>query len=353
MLQLMKGIRYFGKNIYPQKKKLYDSLTQGQYPIALFITCSDSRIAPALITHTEPGDLFIVRNVGNIVPFYSSIPSGEAAAIEYALEELKIKDIIICGHSHCGAMKGLMTQNLELKLPAVAAWLTYAQPTLKKFKEKYDEHSPASLDCVTKENILVQIENLKTHPAVLKRLEQHELNLHAWFYDFESGEILIYNHEQQEFISFDKVVTQIFNSPEVLAITNSIVEEEAKLYLEMSIPPQTEDSYNHLMHLLNTIKLKGIPIIWDTIKTSVIARLRAEFFELCPQENDPRLTSLIEQCVKVKLTNLEQLQKRIMDSSAGYRQFARQTGLNIFKSEMNLTDYRPTQESLFHKFNTL
>ncbi|EHL29783.1 carbonic anhydrase [Legionella drancourtii] len=322
--KLVEGVRHFKAHEYLQKKELFTSLTGGQSPKALVIACADSRITPTLITNTEPGEIFVVRNVGNIVPPHSSIPSGEAAAIEYALKVLQIKNIIVCGHSHCGAMQGLLTPDLEKDLPAVASWLIYAKPTLERLKEKHHESSEHPLVCATKENTLVQINNLKTHPIVIEKLTNNELQIYAWFYDFEAGEVLIYDQEIGDFISFDDTVTKVFLSEEVLAKMNAIVEEEAMSYLTSLASPTTEEAYKLVMPILNTIKLTGISVIWEYIKTPVTIRLDAEFGGLCPHPNDKRFTSLVEKSLEVKLAGVRLLQKQLMDSPA-YRQVCSQT----------------------------
>jgi carbonic anhydrase len=177
-------------------------LKDGQHPLALFITCSDSRIDPNLLTQTEPGELFVIRNAGNIVPPYGAIEGGEAATIEYAVNVLGMKHIVICGHSHCGAMSGLLNlPGLEEKLPAVRSWLSHAESALKILDEKHaDITEPAArLATTVEENVLVQIDNLKTHPAVAAALDRNELTLHGWVYKFETGEVLSHDSQNGQF----------------------------------------------------------------------------------------------------------------------------------------------------------
>ncbi len=328
-LKLMIGIRHFKNNAFPQKKSLFDALKGGQSPEILFITCSDSRIIPSLITHAELGDLFVIRNAGNIVPPYSTTPSGEAATIEFALKKLKVKEIIICGHSHCGAMHGLLTPNLGETLPAVAAWLTHAHSTLERLEEKYPglaDGSPLKLMRTTKENILVQVENLKTHPLVREKLALKELNIHAWLYEFESGEILMYNQAHGDFIPFEDAVTEAFSSDYILNKMTTIVEEEAMRYLATKASPKTLADYQQLMDLFQALKLKGVGIIWGSIKEKTTARLWSEFGELCETVEegiDPRFTALVERCLEVKPSNLKSFQKDVLESP-GYWQFCGQ-----------------------------
>ncbi len=173
----------------------------GQNPRALFITCSDSRIDPSLLTQTEPGELFILRNAGNIVPPYGAVHGGEAATIEFAIAVLGVKEIIICGHSHCGAMGGLLNQSQLTRLPAVQSWLSHAESTHRIIEENYSHVTDNSerLIVTVEENVLVQLENLRTHPTVAAALGRKELNLHGWVYKFESGQVFGYHSKDHQF----------------------------------------------------------------------------------------------------------------------------------------------------------
>ncbi|GAB1538312.1 hypothetical protein NUACC21_09700 [Scytonema sp. NUACC21] len=159
----------------------------------LFITCSDSRIDPNLLTQTQPGELFIIRNVGNVIPPYGTINSGEGAAIEYAVHALGVKDIIICGHSQCGAMKGLLQLgSLADEMPLVYEWLKHhAESTRLLVQENYKEYSGENLlKIAIEENILTQIQNLETYPVIRSKLHGGQLYLHAWVYEIETGKYL-------------------------------------------------------------------------------------------------------------------------------------------------------------------
>src|SRR5437763_1705755 len=137
MQKLLQGIHHFQANIFRSQRDLFERLAHGQKPDALFITCSDSRINPNLITQTEPGDLFILRNAGNIIPPHGAANGGEGATIEYAVTALGVEDIIVCGHSHCGAMQGMLTPEELVDLPATRAWLSHAEATRVIVKENY------------------------------------------------------------------------------------------------------------------------------------------------------------------------------------------------------------------------
>ncbi|HKQ50141.1 MAG TPA: carbonic anhydrase [Phycisphaerae bacterium] len=203
MQKLVEGVHSFQKEIFGTKKGFYERLAKGQNPIALFITCSDSRINPNLLTQTDPGDLFILRNAGNIVPPYSAKANGgEAATIEFAVSGLGVRDIIICGHSHCGAMKGILEPDSLSELPAVAEWLTHAEATRRIIREKYRElEGPARLTATVEENVLVQVENLRTHPSVAAAMAQGKLNLHAWVYKLESGQVFDFDPVEGQFLA--------------------------------------------------------------------------------------------------------------------------------------------------------
>jgi carbonic anhydrase len=171
----------------------------------LFITCSDSRINPNLLTQTEPGELFILRNAGNLVPPYGALQGGEAATIEFAVAGLGVKDIIVCGHSHCGAMKGLLTPPGQSDFPALTQWLCHAESTRRIVRDKYAHLSDAALlNVATQENVLMQMENLRTHPVVASGLSQGMIKLHGWVYKIETGEVYGFDPEICQF----KVLTE-------------------------------------------------------------------------------------------------------------------------------------------------
>jgi carbonic anhydrase len=200
MQHLIEGLHHFQKNIFTSQRELFERLAQGQSPETLFITCSDSRINPNLLTQTEPGELFILRNAGNIVPPYGAANGGEGATIEYAVAALGVKDSIVCGHSHCGAMKGLLQPDSLDGLPQVSQWLGHAEATRRIMQENYAHlQDSALLTATVEENVLVQLENLRTHPSVAARLGRGNLNLHGWVYKIETGEVFSYNPENGQF----------------------------------------------------------------------------------------------------------------------------------------------------------
>lgn len=201
MKKLIRGLREFQSTYFVENQELFEQLAQGQHPRVLFITCSDSRIVPSLILQSDPGDIFVIRNAGNIVPPFGAANGGEGASIEYAIHALNIDQIIVCGHNHCGAMKGLLKLNqLQEDMPLVYDWLKHAEATRRLIKENYGHYEGEELlDITIAENVLTQIENLKTYPVVRSRIHQGKLHIYGWVYEIESGEILAYNPQTNDF----------------------------------------------------------------------------------------------------------------------------------------------------------
>ena len=203
MDKIIRGVHAFQNDVFGTQQELFDRLADGQHPDALFITCSDSRIDPCLVTQAKPGDLFVLRNAGNIIPPYGASNGGEAAAVEFAVSGLGVKDIIVCGHSQCGAIAGLLNPEKLAKLPTVSEWLRHASSTKQIVEDQYADMSGEELMAAAiKENVLVQLDNLRTHPSVASKLAQGELNLHAWVYTFENGRMFSYDPDQRQFSPF-------------------------------------------------------------------------------------------------------------------------------------------------------
>ena len=210
MQKLIEGIHQFQTKGFLPLQTLFEQLAKGQNPETLFITCSDSRIDPTLLTKAQPGDLFILRNAGNIVPPHGAGNGGEAATIEFAVAALGVKDIIICGHSHCGAMQGLLHPEKVASLPAVSAWLSHAEMTRRIMRENYGHlEGDRLLTATVEENVLVQIENLQTLPAVGSRLVRGDLHLHGWVYEIETAEVFAYDEGNGQFVKLAEYQTQI------------------------------------------------------------------------------------------------------------------------------------------------
>jgi carbonic anhydrase len=201
--ELVKGVHKFQNDVFRTKQALFERLGKGQSPGVLFITCSDSRVNPTLLTQSNPGELFVIRNAGNIVPEWGDEVGGEAATLEYAVTALKVTDIVVCGHSQCGAMKGLL--NLEQTreaLPAVGQWLAHAETTRTIMSETYaDVTDPKKLTMIAiEENVLVQIEHLRTHPTVRAAMAEKALHIHGWVYTIETGEVHAYDNDLGQFL---------------------------------------------------------------------------------------------------------------------------------------------------------
>jgi len=201
MQKLIHGIHEFQSKHFRPLQGLFEQLAKGQQPETLFITCSDSRIDPTLLTRAQPGELFILRNAGNIVPPHGAAGGGEAATIEFAVAGLGVKDIIICGHSHCGAMVGLLNPDKVASMPVVSSWLSNAETTRRIVRENYRHLEGHRLITATvQENVLVQLENLRTLPAVAARLVKGDLHLHGWVYKIETGEVFAYDSQHGQFL---------------------------------------------------------------------------------------------------------------------------------------------------------
>lgn len=201
MTDLHDGFRRYRDEIHADYEELFEALAEGQHPTTMMIACSDSRIDTSLFTQTDPGELFVVRNAGNIVPRYDATGGGEAATIEYAVRVLKVSDIIVCGHSHCGAMHGLLHRDSTTDLPMVHRWLHHAEAARPPMSADPDDS--AVLAETAKRNVRAQLDNLMTHPCVSEAVTQRRLTLHGWFYVFESGELYVHSPEQQAFEPID------------------------------------------------------------------------------------------------------------------------------------------------------
>lgn len=205
MQQLLEGYRRFRRDVFPQKKDHFHLLAELQKPDVLFITCADSRVVPDLILQTEPGDLFLCRTVGNIVPPHGQLPGGVSSTVEYAVEVLHVRHIIVCGHSDCGAMKAVMDQRDLSRLPLTAKWLGFAQSSWSHLDSAVDRNDPRALHRgLIEANVIGQIENLKTHPEVTRGIAHGTLQVHGWYYDILSGAIDTYRERERRFIPLDE-----------------------------------------------------------------------------------------------------------------------------------------------------
>lgn len=189
MQKVIDGFLKFQKEVFPERTQLFKQLAQQQNPKVLFVTCSDSRVVPELFTQQEPGDLFVIRNAGNIVPSYGPEPGGVSATVEYAVSVLKVSDIVICGHSNCGAMAAIASCQCIDHLPAVAHWLRYSDSAKAVIEANAFDNQQQKTDALVRQNVIAQLANIRTHPSVALALAQKRLNLHGWVYDIEKGVI--------------------------------------------------------------------------------------------------------------------------------------------------------------------
>jgi carbonic anhydrase len=200
MQEIIAGVRTFQRDIYPLYRELFEKLAAGQSPEALVITCSDSRVDPFLFTNAQPGRLFVLRNAGNIVPKYDGLIGGVTATIEFAIVGLKIPNIIICGHSGCGAIHGLLHPDSIKNMPHVENWLHHhAEPVREMMSRTGQLDSPNEMEQAVDANVLVQLENLRGHPCVADGLAADRLTLHGWVYDIASGNVRAYDEQWRQF----------------------------------------------------------------------------------------------------------------------------------------------------------
>jgi carbonic anhydrase len=202
MEKLVKGFLKFRTEVFEKKKALFTRLSGNQSPRALFITCSDSRVDPTLLTQTDPGELFILRNAGNMVPPYGSMQGGSTATIEYAMAVLKVPHIIVCGHTDCGVMKALLNPEEVHDLPAVREWVGQAETTRRLMREHYTDLTGTDrLVKTTQENVRSQLDHLRTHPSVALLLRQKKVDLHGWVYSISTGDVWVYDFDSEQFTS--------------------------------------------------------------------------------------------------------------------------------------------------------
>jgi len=235
MQKLLSGLRKFQSTYVPSHKALLAELAKGQHPRVLFISCADSRVDPTIITQADIGDLFVIRNAGNIIPPFEATNGGEGATIEYAIAALDIKQIIVCGHTSCGAMKGLLQLGeLEEKMPLVYAWLRHTEATRRLVDEHYGQlDKKERLDVLVQENVLTQIENLRTYPVIHSRLRRGDLSIHAWVYNIQSGAVLAYDSEHHAFVPPH---SKIYPEPEYKEALEMVEQATSSVEVDDHIP---------------------------------------------------------------------------------------------------------------------
>ena len=207
MKKLVRGIAEFRKTALPGYREKFAHLALGQSPDTLFIACSDSRVAPNIFASSDPGDLFVVRNVGNLIPNcggngHSSSDESEVAAIEFALLNLKVSDIIICGHSECAAMRALVEGREKVAAPHLRAWLRHGEPSLTQLNDGL--MAPDAHNRLSQLNVLQQLEHLRSYPVVRERLDDGRLKLHAWWFELKTADVYAYEEAVKKFVIIDE-----------------------------------------------------------------------------------------------------------------------------------------------------
>jgi carbonic anhydrase len=201
MDRILKGLKQFQTEIFPQHQKLYESLSRKQNPEVLLITCGDSRVVPNLVTQAEPGELFISRHVGNIVPPFGGPYGGVSATVEYAVSALKVQHVIVVGHTDCGAMRAVLHPERMANLPNVAGWLGYVDAAKHIVEALYpDADDETKVHKLAERNVVLQLKHLETHPPVALAMAKGTLTLHGWMYYIESGDVDVYNPQTDSFV---------------------------------------------------------------------------------------------------------------------------------------------------------
>lgn len=210
MDKLIKGILHFREHELPSRRAIFERLAKGQKPDTLFIACCDSRIVPNLFSTTEPGDLFAVRTIGNLFPPARQGGEGkgdvsEGAALEYSLKMLGVGNVIVCGHSLCGAMDAILSRTKLEGMPNLEQWLELGKPSLDRFERAtHIDPKLAPVDRLSQVNVLQQLDHLRTYEFVREREDAGEVYLHGWFFDVRTGETHIYDEERGGFVLLDE-----------------------------------------------------------------------------------------------------------------------------------------------------
>lgn len=211
MKKLIRGIVDFRKGLTKESRDLFAKLALGQKPDSLFIACSDSRVVPNLFASTNPGDVFVLRNIGNLIPpIDSEHDSCASAALEFSIFSLKVSDIIVCGHSECGAMQALCQGGDDPCCAHLYAWLTHGQKALSKVRQGFtltpglSEHNQLS-----QVNVLQQMEHIKSYPFIQERIDQKKLRIHGWWFDIAQADVYCYEPEEKRFVLIDEKESEL------------------------------------------------------------------------------------------------------------------------------------------------
>jgi len=206
LAKIVEGVTKFQRDVYPAQRELFASLKHRQEPIAMFFTCADSRILPNVLLQTGPGEIFTERTPGNIVPKYSDHVGGVTASMEFAILALHVPLIIVCGHTDCGVVKALLEPERASGMPALQSWMRHSLSACERLLREHQADAKSKeekLRLLTEYNVLTQLENLKTHPAVESRYARGELALEGWIYDIGDGSVRSFQPESGRFEPLD------------------------------------------------------------------------------------------------------------------------------------------------------
>lgn len=215
MKKLIEGIIDFRQKYIVDYRNKFAKLALRQSPDALFVACCDSRVVPNTFASSDPGDLFVLRNIGNLIPPYQNNyveGTSVSAAIEFALSSLQVSDIVICGHSDCGAMQALLGKTSDIeKQPYLKAWLEYAAPSYKRFQDTVykKDNKITPVNVLSQINVLQQLDHLKSYPLVAERLQSNKLRVHGWWFDLATADVYYYNPAHDKFILIDEQEAEI------------------------------------------------------------------------------------------------------------------------------------------------
>lgn len=203
--RLLAGVRKFRRDVYPSQKEMYQKvMREPQRPHTLVVTCADSRVDLEMLTQSGPGEIFVTRNIGNLVPAYGQMPGGISAVIEYAVTALEVSQVVVCGHEECGAMKGLLEPDAVAKMPLVKSWLMNAEAALSVVEARNKGSMPHDvLNQLIEENVLLQMNHLRTHPSVAGRVAMGTLSISGWVYDISSGSVRVHDERLRRFVEQD------------------------------------------------------------------------------------------------------------------------------------------------------
>jgi len=200
--RLLAGVRKFRREVYPSQKEMYEQvMREPQHPHTLIVTCADSRIDPEMLTQSSPGEIFVTRNIGNLVPAYGQMPGGISAVVEYAVTALEVSQVVICGHQDCGAMKGLLQPDSVARMPLVKSWLMNAEAALSVVEARNAAGAHKDmLNELIEENVLLQMNHLRTHPLVAGKVAMGTLAISGWVYDIASGSVRVHDEQLRRFV---------------------------------------------------------------------------------------------------------------------------------------------------------